>query len=160
MKDNRILHVDSEIGKIIVNKCLSRGYEINTQKLQKLMVLMHARLLTEHNKPFLRSKIIASKTAGVMIPQVDSDFIMYGLEFPEKFEEYVLLTESQETAVNNILARYGAFDVFEIFENTKLKSLNDYCLKQGLKYIPNDLIKKAYSSVIVDWDNLDFDLSI
>ena len=29
----------SEIGKIIINKCLNKGVFINTQKLQKLLVL-------------------------------------------------------------------------------------------------------------------------
>ena len=148
MKDTRLLHVDSEFGKIVVNECLKRGYEINTQKLEKLLVIMHGKMLAEYDTPLLKSHIIPTEKAGVMIPQIDKDFIMYGLGFEEELEGYILMLENQEKVIKQTLATYGELDVFDLITKTSLKSLNDHCLKKGYLIIPDDVIKTAFSGLI------------
>ncbi len=52
MIDRRILCQASEKGKIVVNECLDRGYDIDTLKLEKLLILMHGIMLSAYGDPF------------------------------------------------------------------------------------------------------------
>lgn len=48
----------AEVGKIVINKCLDAGFFIETQKLQKLLVLMQVECIKELGNLYLK-KIFA-----------------------------------------------------------------------------------------------------
>ena len=135
----------SERAKIIVNQCLDLGLEINTQKLQKLMVLMQGKMLVDYDKPFIEEEIKATK-CGVMIPQIDHDFMRYAVGCKKKLIEYVCLLEREQKVVDSILSSYGNKDSFELNELLSLKAINSFSLKcEPFTAIPNSLIKKVFS---------------
>ena len=138
----------SERGKIIVNQCLDLGLEINTQKLQKLMVLMQGKMLSEYDKPFIEEEIKATK-CGVMIPKVDNDFIRYAVGCKKKLIEYICLLEREQKVIDFVLTKYGHMDSFELMGILPLKAINSFCLKcEPFTAIPNQLIKKVFSDNI------------
>lgn len=135
----------SERAKIIVNSCLDMGFEINTQKLQKLMVLMQGKMLVDYDKPFFEAEIKATK-CGVMIPQVDNDFMRYAAGFDKKLIGYIAFLEREQEVMDSILNSYGHMDSFELQELLSLKAINSFCLKcDPFTAIPNQLIKKVFS---------------
>ena len=129
MKDTRYLHIDSEVGKIVVNRCLKLGYKINTQKLEKLLVIIQGKMLAEHNKSILRSEIIATENTGIIIPKIDKDFAMYALAFTEELYEYITLLEAESKVVNSVLSAYGEYSAVELQEKTNLEKINKFCEK-------------------------------
>lgn len=51
--------IASERGKYIVNKCIEKGYKINTLKLEKLLILIYGTILSKHQKHFFQEDIMA-----------------------------------------------------------------------------------------------------
>ena len=147
MKDTRLLHVDSEFGKIVVNECLKRGYEINTKKLENLLVIIHGKLLAEYDKPLLKTAIFATEK-GIRVPQIEENFIMYCVKFEEMFDEYIPLLDCQRKVIKQTIVTYGQLNALELIEKTSLQPLNEYCLRKGITQIPNEIIKTAFSSLI------------
>ncbi len=135
----------SERAKIVVNRCLDLGLEINTQKLQKLMVLMQGKMLSDYDKPFIEEEIKATK-CGVMIPKVDNDFMRYAVGCNKKLEEYICLLEREQEVIDSILNSFGNMDTFELNDLLSLKAINSFVLKcEPFTTIPNQLIKKVFS---------------
>ena len=116
-----ILCKASEIGKIIVNKCLSKNMKINTQKLEKLLVLSQIEYIKRTNKKLFKEDIYVWD-CGVVIPEVDKDFMKYAIQFDEPQAEYILLLEEQENAINYVIDTYGNMDSFDI---NNLKIIQD-----------------------------------
>lgn len=96
----------SEIGKIIVNKCLQNGIEINTQKLQKLLVLVQVECIRDSGFP-LFSEDISFWDCGVVIKEVDEDFRQFGIQFTTGFEENIILLDSEMQYIDNVINIYG-----------------------------------------------------
>jgi len=143
----RILCEASEKGAIVVNKCLNRGFEINTIKLEQLLILMHGRMLSLYNKPFFSQEVVA-RTHALMIDKVDKDFRIYAMEFKEKLEEYICLLEKEEV-MNYIIEKYGNLDFFELKELPVLKNLKDLFSKEDQSnIIPNLKIEKMFNFVM------------
>ena len=62
-----VMCMAGEIGKIVVNKCLERSIFINTQKLQKLLVLMQIEHLERVKKELFSEKITSfNDNSGVI----------------------------------------------------------------------------------------------
>ena len=105
-----------EVGIIVVNKCLKRNIFINTQKLEKLLVLMQIMHMSRTKKKLFHEDICVWRS-GVAIREVDVAFREYALECSEK-QPYglILLTEEQEKTINYVLSEFGSMDAYDINE--------------------------------------------
>ena len=138
----------SEKGAIVVNKCLNRRFEINTIKLEQLLILMHGRMLSLYNKPFFSQEVVA-RTHALMIDKVDNDFRIYIMGFEEKLKEFICLLEKEEEVMNYIIEKYGDLDFFELKELPVLKILKDKFSKEDQNnIIPNVKIQKIFDLFI------------
>lgn len=122
-KDNGYLCKASEIGKIVVNKCLKMGIKINTQKLEKLLVLIQSKCIEDSGLPLFGEDILIWD-CGVIIKEVDGDFREYSIEFDKYLNEKIVLLNSEKKYINDVLEKYG---------NLAACDLNKLCL--GLKNI-------------------------
>lgn len=120
LDNNMPLCKASEIGKIIVNKCLDRGIEINTQKLHKLLVLAQIECIKDSKFPFF-SENIEVWDCGVVIREVDEDFRQYGVRFYEHLDEKIILLYSEIEYIDNVINQYG---------DLTTEKLNQLCLNQ------------------------------
>ncbi|MFQ6724517.1 MAG: hypothetical protein ACLRFE_04230, partial [Clostridia bacterium] len=103
----------SEKGKVVVNKCLNRGYHINTLKLEKLLIIIHGLMLVHHNKPFFKNSIIPTKN-GLRIPEVDNDFIINAISFDKKFDEQIAFLDREWEITEYVIKKYGKMNTFEL----------------------------------------------
>lgn len=113
VKRSRIMCKAAEVGKIVVNKCLDKGLFINTQKLQKLLVLMQVECIKRSGKALFKEDI-RIWDCGVAIKEVDESFSEYGEGFTERQDEYITLLEVEDESVDYIIAEYGTKDAFEL----------------------------------------------
>ena len=97
-----VMCIACEIGKIVVNKCLSRNIFINNQKLQKLLVLMQIEHMNRVKK-ILFSQNILVWACGVVIEEVDEGFVQYAIKFSEKETEYIILLDEEDKTVEIVL---------------------------------------------------------
>lgn len=118
----------SEIGKIIVNKCLKEKIEINTQKLQKLLVLIQVECIKDSGFP-LFSEDIRVWDCGVAIKEVDEDFRRFGTQFTVEFEENIVLLDSEMEYINNIIDTYGNLTASQL----NLLPINQKVISMGIK---------------------------
>lgn len=114
----------SEVGKIVVNKCLENDIFVNTQKLQKLLTLMQIECLRISDKPLFKEDILIWD-CGVAIKEVNNAFGDYAVEFTEEQDEFIVLLEKEEVAVNNVLNKYGQLEAIEINEQPIIESLRN-----------------------------------
>lgn len=103
----------SEIGKIVVNKCIEQGFEINTQKLQKLLVLIQIECIEQSGFPFFTEDVRIWE-CGVAIKEVDEDFRANGAGFFEPQQIQVVLLKSEEQYIDEILQKHGQKTAAEI----------------------------------------------
>lgn len=139
-----VMCMAGEIGKIVVNKCLERNIFINTQKLQKLLVLMQIEHM-KRIKTALFPQDILVWDCGVVIEEVDQGFIQCAIEFKEKQIEYISLLQEQEKTVEYVLKIYGDMDVFDINELPAIQSLvSKSLLINGRRVIPSNIMLGFY----------------
>ena len=139
-----VMCMAGEIGKIVVNKCLERNIFINTQKLQKLLVLMQIEHM-KRVKTALFPQDILVWDCGVVIEEVDQEFIRYAIEFKEEQVEYISLLQEQEKTVEYVLKIYGDMDVFDINELPAIHSLvSKSLLINGRRVIPSNIMLGFY----------------
>ena len=105
----------SEVGKIVVNKCLDKQLFINTQKLQKLLVLMQVECIIKSGFPLFLEDI-REWDCGVAIKEVDEDFRPQGRVFKEKLSINIVLLNTEEEYIDNIIDKYGSLSAEEINE--------------------------------------------
>ena len=103
----------AEVGKIVINRCLENNLFIDTQKLQKLLVLMQVECIKRSGKP-LFVEDIRIWNCGVAIKEVDDEFRGFGEPFLLPQEEFINLLDMEDECVNYILEKYGAFDVMDL----------------------------------------------
>lgn len=113
MNGDYIMCKAAEVGKIVVNKCLDKGIFINTQKLQKLLVLMQVECIKRSGNPLFKEDV-RIWDCGVAIKEVDDAFNEYGEGFFEKQDGFIILLETEEESVNYIIEEYGNMDAFEL----------------------------------------------
>lgn len=114
---NIIMCKASEIGKIVINKCLKLDLDINTQKLQKLLVLIQIECIEQSGYPFF-SEDIRIWDCGVAIKEVDEDFRANGTKFSkeDKQKENLVLLDSEQKYIDTILEQYGNLTAIELNE--------------------------------------------
>ena len=139
-----VMCMAGEIGKIVINKCLERNIFINTQKLQKLLVLMQIEHM-QRVKTALFPQDILVWDCGVVIEEVDQGFIQHAIEFKDKQIEYITLLQEQEKTVEYVLNIYGDMDVFDINELSAIQSLvSKSLLIDGRRVIPSNIMLGFY----------------
>ena len=139
-----VMCMAGEIGKIVVNKCLERNIFINTQKLQKLLVLMQIEHM-QRVKTVLFPQDILVWDCGVVIEEVDQGFIQYAIECKEEQVEYISLLDEQLKTVKHVLKVYGDMDVFDINKLPAIQSLvSKSLLIDGRRVIPSNIMQGFY----------------
>jgi len=141
---DEIMCMAGKIGQIVANKCLERGISINTQKLQKLLVLMQIEHM-QRVKTALFPEDILVWDCGVVIEEVDQGFIQYSIELKERQEEFITLLQVQEETVEHVLEVYGDMDVFDINELPAIQTLiSQSLLIKGRRVIPSSIMLGFY----------------
>ena len=138
MVDIQLMPLVCEKGKIVVNKSIDRGYKINTLKLEKLLLLINGYMLETNQKQFFETPIQISKD-GLRIPIIYKNFVANGIEFKEKFIEYVSLLDLEEEVVDMVLDCYGHLDSFELEELTPLKQITSSFAYTKEEEIPSSI---------------------
>lgn len=128
----------AEVGKIVVNKCLAATppIPINTQKLQKLLVLMQVDCIRRSSKPLFKEDI-RIWGCGVAIKEVDDEFYSYAEGFKHPLEEFITLLEAEEASANYILEQYGSMDTFDLNELPDIQRVMDLGVKQENTSVPH-----------------------
>lgn len=144
LDDDRLLCLVSEKGKIIVNKCINKGYSINTQKLEKLLVIAHGMMMSKYERNLFNEDVVFT-ICGPMIMEVDRDFIQYGIEFNGIFKENILLLEKEDEIIEEVIDKFGMLDALELNELEVLSSLNSfYNENSNVNIIPTPIIKGTF----------------
>lgn len=146
MCDIRVLCEASEKGKFVVNMCLNNGYDINTKKLEKLLILMQGEMLRRHKKTFFEQVIIVKDNEAI-IPKVERDFKMYNEGFKERLSEYYFLTNNEQEVMNSIIEQYGNMNIADLNERRELKILSQFIDETdelNLNIVPKQLIQNVF----------------
>ncbi len=114
-KRGKVMCKAAEVGKIVVNKCLDSSLFIDTQKLQKLLVLMQVECIKRNGKPLFKEDVLIWN-CGVAIKEVDEEFRGVGGAFHSHQEEYINLLDPEEESVNVILQQFGQKNAIELNE--------------------------------------------
>lgn len=147
-KAGKIMCKAAEVGKIVVNKCLDQSIPINTQKLQKLLVLMQVECIRRAKKPLFKEDI-RIWNCGVAIKEVDDEFSIYAEGFFEKQEEFITLLEAEESSVDYILRKYANSDVFELNQlpdNEKVQNLGVVCGHTETPHVSYQILMGAFAN--------------
>ncbi len=128
IKRSHIMCKAAEVGKIVINKCLDAEIKINTQKLQKLLVLMQVECIRRSGRPLFKEDVREWR-CGVAIKEVDEEFSNYGQGFYCKFEEFITLLDAEEKSIDYIIKQHGGKDAFEL----NLLPDNQKVLQLGVK---------------------------
>ena len=140
----------SEKGKIVVNECLKRGLTIDTLKLEKLLILMHIKMLTEYRKPLFKEEVILFHH-GLGIKEVDEDFrFILRPGFNEEIVEYICLLDAEEKVMNEVIRDYGKYDVFDLNEVWQLKKLQRLFPDKNGQGIPYQIIMGEFYDKFYD----------
>jgi len=144
IRDVLCLCIASKKSVIVANECLKKGLRINALKLEYLLILIHGKMLSQYNKPFLNQNVVV-KNHNLMIEKDDKEFVAYDVRFDEILREHITLLEKEEEVMKQIIEEYGEFDVFELKEHPVLKTLNESFYNTGkTNIIPNIEIKKVF----------------
>lgn len=112
-----------EIGKYVVNECLKRNIFINTQKLEKLLVMMQIEHMKRVKKELFSEDILVRK-CGVVIEEVDKGFVEYALGFEKTMQScYISLLDEQCETLECVLKLYGNMSAYEINELPEIRHL-------------------------------------
>ena len=134
----------SEKAKVIVNKCLEKGYNIDISKLEQLLVLIQGATLARHNRNFFNQSIIATED-GLMIREVERDFSSYAFCFEEPLEENIILLENEQVIADNIVERFGIYSANSLKGAIILNLLAKTCYQSGIPTIvPTEFIKDVF----------------
>lgn len=136
----------SEKAKWIINACLKAGYDINTYKLEKLLILAYGECLVKTGRKLFNEKIVIWE-AGPMIREVDQDFRRYAVGFYYPFLGYHLKLYSEEKIIEEIIYKYGNMHGFELNDNVKLKELAE--LKNSDGFVSDEDIKRVFEKYIL-----------
>lgn len=137
----------SEVGKIVVNKCLERNIPINTQKLQKLLSLIQLESIKESGLP-LFSEDIRVWDCGVAIKEVDEDFRASGTKFREKQVVNIVLLNSEESYIDTVLSRWGhlsAEDLNSLQPNQQVIKLGEIREGDTIPHISAERLTEVFS---------------
>lgn len=141
---DRLMCIAGEVGKIVINECLKRNIFINTQKLEKILVLMQIEHMSRVKTSLFPQDILVWD-CGVVIEEVDQGFIQYAIECKEKQFGYLILLEEQMKTVEYILEKYGEMDALEINKLPVVQTLiSKSLLIEGKRVIPSNIMLGFY----------------
>lgn len=136
----------SEVGKRVVNECLQRGYKIDIMKLEKLLILIQGEYLSLYDKPMFNQEVYCYKEpVGVAIREVDCDFRKCALVLDQPVKEYRAFVENEERVIDDILNKYGTWDLFALNECAFIQKL--FCLSTPDNIIPKQRVKEIFNMV-------------
>lgn len=134
----------SEKAKVIVNKCLEKGYNIDISKLEQLLVLIQGATLARHNRNFFNQSIIATED-GLRIREIERDFSSYAFCFEETLEENMILLEHENVVADSIVERFGIYSANSLKGSIILNLLAKTCYQNGIPTIvPTEFIKDVF----------------
>lgn len=135
-RDSIIMCKVCEVAKVVINKCLDCNYFINTQKLQKLLVLMQIESCCQNETPLFNEDVLIW-TCGVAIKEVDDAFGEYSVSFEKKDRQivYISLLDKYEVVIDQILNVYGDKSVAEINKSDKIQYLINKYTELNRKHI-------------------------
>ena len=141
---DRIMCMAGEVGKIVINECLKRKIFINTQKLEKLLVLMQIEHMSRVKTALFPQDILVWD-CGVVIEEVDQGFIEYAIECKEEQIEYISLLDEQLKTIEHVLKVYGDMDAFDINKLPAIQSLvSKSLLINERRVIPSNIMLGFY----------------
>lgn len=133
-----------EKGKIVINRCLEKGYSIEPLKLQQLLILMHGVSLAKFNKPFFEEPVLATNY-GLALEGIEEEFGEYSLGFQERFQEQLVLEIDEQAILESIILEFGIFDASSLRKMYMLNVLEKACFQNGKKIIvPNEFIREVF----------------
>ena len=134
----------SEKAKVIVNKCLEKGYNIDISQLEQLLVLIQGSTLARYNRTFFNQSIIATED-GLIIREIERDFSGYALCFERSLEENMILLEHENDIADSIIERFGVYSANSLKGSIILNLLVKTCYQNGTPTIvPNEFIKDVF----------------
>ncbi len=102
----------SEIGKLVINKCIDRQIPLTNIKLQKLLIIMQGVMIASHNRILFKENLTNS-IYGLSIQEVSNDFSQ-DKNFVEKYMNYIVPLEKEVKIIDRVLTKYGHLDSFEL----------------------------------------------
>ncbi len=148
ISNGKCLSEVSEKGKVVINRAIDKGYAIGSYKLKQLLIIMQGMMLLKYDAPFFRQNIIALGNTLLTIENLDEldEFLVDSTSFKEKIQEYIILLDRDNHIINEVLDKYGKYDVFELMNQPELQQLIKLCTKEdGSRcLIPNKLIKDIF----------------
>ena len=102
----------SEIGKLVINKCVDRQIPLTNIKLQKLLIIMQGVMIASHNRILFKENL-ANSIYGLSIQEVSNDFSQ-DKNFVEKYMNYIVPLEKEVKIIDRVLTKYGHLDTFEL----------------------------------------------
>ena len=126
----------AEVGKIVINKCLDNDITIDTQKLQKLLVLMQIECIKRSRKPLFKEDI-RIWNCGVAIKEVDEEFRDSGEFFSKHQEEYINLLDAEKACVDYIIDEFGKMDALELNDLPIFKKIQELGIPDAKSMVPH-----------------------
>ena len=106
------------IGEVVVNKCLVGGIAINTSKLMKLLYFMQRKHLQKYDELMFSDEIIVTGD-GPRIESVANYFMQARLGFSTRVEQRIVLMDSHEEIVDEVLDIYGKYSPNQLIKLSK-----------------------------------------
>ena len=97
----------SKIAKIIINKCLDKGYNLDFIKLQQLLTLIQGTMLARHDRTFFPQDIYNLEIP--IIIEVHKDILTHDIILERNNPGYTMSIE-EESVVEEILEKFGIYD--------------------------------------------------
>ena len=147
-KRSYIMCKAAEVGKIVINKCIDQEIFINTQKLQKLLVLMQVECIKRSNKALFKEDIVIW-SCGVAIKEVDVEFASEATGFFYKQQEYISLLDKELESIDYIIEEYGhcnAYEINQLKEIQDLYELGELRAESGVPHIKEQKLLEKYTN--------------
>ena len=108
------------ISEVIINRCIDKGYPLNTSKLQKILYYMQKEHLMKYGEVVFDEPIVAWE-CGPAIKDVAEYFTEGSLRFKSenKYEERISLLNSHEEVLMMVLSKYGTVSPLEMAKESR-----------------------------------------
>lgn len=138
---NKLCEV-SKKAKIVINKCLKNGYDIDVLKLQQLLTLMQGTMLARYNITFFPQQIIIMDD-GPLIREIMQDVLTNKINLETNNSDYIL-TISEESVVDDIIKRFGIYDCSVLNTSFVLNVLNKIHSAKEKTIVPMEYLKIVF----------------
>ena len=130
----------SKIAKIIINKCLDKGYNLDFIKLQQLLTLIQGTMLARHDRTFFPQDIYNLDTP--IIVEVHKDILTQDINLDRNNTEYILSVE-EESVVEEILERFGIYN-YNTLKTMFVLNVLDKIRTEKESIIPTEYLKMVF----------------